>query len=274
MKNELLITEIGRKIYRIRGRQVILDYDLAELYHVETRVLNQAVKRNPKRFPSEDFFFQINRKEFELLLSQVDNLENGRLGQRKYLSVAFTEHGVAMLSCILNSDRAIQVNIATVNFFVLFRRVLRNEHELNEKLESLQGKLGTVEAKIDQLIPHQILSTSDRQVNVTPFFTRQDSRVEIILDLVAKEFCLRPEALSRATRLKDFVRPRQIAMYLIRKNTALGYREIGKYFGGKDHSTVLHACRKIGETAMRDRVIFKVIETLERAIDQEIVKKF
>jgi hypothetical protein len=111
---------IASRIYLIRGQKVMLDFDLAELYGVETRALNQAVSRNIDRFP-EDFAFQFTRREFSGLMSQIVISNVGRGGRRK-LPWAFTEHGVAMLSSVLHSKRAVQVNVAIVRTFGSFAR--------------------------------------------------------------------------------------------------------------------------------------------------------
>ena len=108
---------IQNKIFEIRGQRVMLDFDLAELYEVETRALNQAVKRNIKRFPS-DFMFQLTNKEFDNLMSQSVISSWG--GTRK-LPFAFTEHGVTMLASVLRSERAIELNIQIVRAFIALR---------------------------------------------------------------------------------------------------------------------------------------------------------
>lgn len=123
---------IQNRIYEIRGLKVILDYDLAELYEVETRALNQAVKRNMKRFPI-DFMFQLNEKEAEILKSQFVTSSWG--GTRK-LPFAFTEHGVTMLASVLRSDKAIEVNIQIVRAFIILRQYALGYTELNQKLET------------------------------------------------------------------------------------------------------------------------------------------
>ena len=129
VKPELSI--IQSKIHEIRGVKIILDYDLAELYRVETRRLNEAVKRNLKRFP-KDFMFQLTNKEFTNLMSQ--NATSSWGGTRK-LPSAFTEQGVAMLSGLLNSDIAIEMNIAIMRTFVAIRQYALNYSELNRKLD-------------------------------------------------------------------------------------------------------------------------------------------
>lgn len=130
---------IQSKIYEIRGQKVMLDRDLAEMYEVETRVLNQAVQRNLYRFPA-DFMFQLTKAEFDSLISQfVISKKAGRGGVRK-MPYAFTEQGVAMLSSVLNSEKAIDVNIAIMRTFVLVRQHALNHKELQEKLQKLEKK--------------------------------------------------------------------------------------------------------------------------------------
>lgn len=123
---------IQNRIYEIRGIKVMLDYDLAELYEVETRALNQAVKRNMKRFPI-DFIFQLNEEEAEILKSQFVTSSWG--GTRK-LPFAFTEHGVTMLASVLRSNKAIEVNIQIVRAFIILRQYALGYAELNQKLEN------------------------------------------------------------------------------------------------------------------------------------------
>src|SRR4030066_1592436 len=123
---------IERKIYLIRGQKVMLDNDLAKLYKVETRTLIQAVKRNTERFPP-DFMFQLTNQEVISLRSQFVISKTGR-GGRRYLPYVFTEQGVAMLSSVLNSERAILVNIAIMRAFVKLREILSVNKELAHKL--------------------------------------------------------------------------------------------------------------------------------------------
>jgi hypothetical protein len=132
--------ELSRKILTIRGQRVMLDADLAELYRVPTKVFNQAVKRNAERFP-EDFMFQLTRDEADSLRSQFVTLKNsGRGKHRKYQPFAFTEQGVAMLSGVLNSPRAVQVNVAIMRAFVRMRRMLISHEELARKVDALEKK--------------------------------------------------------------------------------------------------------------------------------------
>ena len=134
------ISILQAKIHEVRGQKVILDFDLSELYDVQTKVLNQAVKRNLQRFP-EDFMFQLTENEYESLRSQIVTLnENGRGKHKKYLPFAFTEQGIAMLSGILNSEVAINVNIAIMRTFVMIRRFAIEHKELNSKLLEMESK--------------------------------------------------------------------------------------------------------------------------------------
>lgn len=142
------IEEIRNRIYEIRGRQVMLDKDLAELYGVEVKVLNQSVKRNAKRFPS-DFMFQLSKDEFDSLRSQIVTLKNGRGEHSKYLPYAFTEQGVAMLSSVLRSDTAIEVNIRIMRTFVAVRQYLVAPKCGNCQLE---GEVKRLAAYIEEVL--------------------------------------------------------------------------------------------------------------------------
>jgi phage regulator Rha-like protein len=138
VKELLPVEAIERKIYLMRGNKVMLSSDLAELYGVETRALNQAVKRNIQRFP-EDFMFRLNASEAEQLVSQ------NVIPHKKYfggsLPYAFTEQGVAMLSSILKSEQAIKINIAIMRAFVKLRELLSTNKELAHKLTTLERKI-------------------------------------------------------------------------------------------------------------------------------------
>src|SRR6266581_9183043 len=130
---------IEQKIYLIRGHKVMLDFDLAELYGVETRALVQAVQRNVTRFP-EDFMFQLNKDELENWRSQiVMSKPSAKMGLRRQ-PYAFTEQGVAMLSAVLKSDRAVQVSIAIVRVFVKLRQLLASHADLLRHLDELEQR--------------------------------------------------------------------------------------------------------------------------------------
>jgi hypothetical protein len=146
--NESLIPveRIERAILLIRGQKVMIDSDLADLYGVTTKRLNEQVRRNLRRFP-DDFMFQLTAPEADRIRSQFATLKTGRGKHRKYLPLAFTEQGVAMLSSVLRSDRAIEVNIAIMRAFVRLRRILATHKNLAKKLEQLEKQLGDHDEK-------------------------------------------------------------------------------------------------------------------------------
>jgi phage regulator Rha-like protein len=130
---------ISNKIYLIRGKKVMIDRDLAELYGVETKVLKQAVRRNMNRFPP-DFLFEMNTKEFEDWRSQNVTSKEDRQGLR-YAPFCFTEQGVTMLSCVLSSERAIAVNIQVIRVFAKMREMLLTHKDILLKLEQIERKV-------------------------------------------------------------------------------------------------------------------------------------
>ena len=155
-----IIKSIQNKIYNIRDERVMLDFDLAFLYEVETKVLNQSVKRNIKRFP-DDFMFQLSFEEWESMRSQfvtASNLNMNRsqivTGSQKHrgnLPYAFTEQGVAMLSGILNSDKAIIMNIAIMRVFVDVRKILIKQGDIKEKLDEIMDRVGEHDIQLHHL---------------------------------------------------------------------------------------------------------------------------
>jgi len=142
MKNssQLVPSEIiESKIYLVRAQKIMLDRDLAALYRVETKALKQAVKRNSARFP-EDFMFVLSVEELQILRSHFVTSRSSGWGGTRYAPMAFTEQGVAMLSSVLNSERAIEVNIQIMRAFVRLRRLLSTNADLARKLEALEQK--------------------------------------------------------------------------------------------------------------------------------------
>lgn len=137
---------IQSKIYEIRGQRVMLDFDLAELYQVETRTLKQAVRRNIERFP-DDFMFEITEAEYNYLKNSMTSqivISNER-GGRRYMPFAFTEQGVAMLSSVLRSGTAIQVNIAIMRAFVAMRNYITTTTQITAELSEIRAKLALLE---------------------------------------------------------------------------------------------------------------------------------
>jgi phage regulator Rha-like protein len=137
------------KIYLVRKQKVMIDRDLAELYGVETKRLKEAVRRNSDRFP-KDFMFKMNRKEFDILRTQFASSKEGRGGTR-YLPMVFTEQGVTMLACILNSKRAITVNIQLIRIYTKLREMLLTHKDILLQLEKIQQKLTGHDVQIEQI---------------------------------------------------------------------------------------------------------------------------
>lgn len=136
----MAVEAIASRIATLRGQRVILDTDLAALYGVETRRLNEQVRRNAERFPA-DFLFTLQQEEWDALRSQFATLKTGRGQHRKYLPYAFTEHGAIMAATVLNSPRAVEVSIYVVRAFVRLREVLAGNKELAAKFLELERKL-------------------------------------------------------------------------------------------------------------------------------------
>ena len=141
---------IQNKIYEIRGQKVMLDFDLAEMYGIETRVLKQAVRRNLKRFPG-DFMFELSEEEFASLRSQI--VISNKRGGTRYQPFAFTEQGVAMLSSVLNSEVAIEINIGIMRAFVTIRRMVAAPP--SDKLTELQSEVRELRAYMEEVFADQ-----------------------------------------------------------------------------------------------------------------------
>jgi hypothetical protein len=149
MTSEIVsVKAIAQVIYLVRGQRVLLDRDLAALYGVETRVLNQAVKRNANRFP-EDFMLRLSRQEIARISQSVTSLSGLKFSKQVH---AFTEEGVAMLSSVLNSERAVQVNIAIMRAFVKLRGILETNRELARKFDELEARVGKHDEQIGSII--------------------------------------------------------------------------------------------------------------------------
>lgn len=149
MDNQSLLSEetISNKIYFIRNQKVMLDRDLALLYGIETKVLKQAIKRNISRFP-QDFMFELNKSEFENWRSQFVTSNSDKMGLR-YNPMAFTEHGVLMLSSVLKSDKAIQTNIQIMRIFTKVRQMLLDTTEIKVDILQIQKKLENHDKNIE-----------------------------------------------------------------------------------------------------------------------------
>lgn len=149
-----ILRSIQNRIYEIRGERVMLDKDLANLYEIETKSLNLSVRRNIERFP-EDFMFQLTKEEFESIRFQRESLEKNDVqkswGGTRYLPYAFTEQGVAMLSGIINSKKAIGMNIAIMRAFVAVRRIIFKESNVAAQIEQVKDRLSEHDTQLNNI---------------------------------------------------------------------------------------------------------------------------
>lgn len=184
IQNELTIEDIKNLIYTIRGKQVMLDSDVANIYHCETKYVNRVVKRNIERFP-EEFCFQLNENEFESLRCQFVTLnENGRGQHRKYIPYVFTEQGIAMLSALLKSDIAVSVSVNIMKAFIEMRKFLMINGQVFERLTSVEHKLLEHDKKFDEVFNQLQLEENIKQ---RIFFDGQIyDAYSIIIDIIRK----------------------------------------------------------------------------------------
>jgi len=167
MKDPIPAEQIERVIVLIRGHKVMLDRDLAELYGVEVKQLKRQVKRNQDRFPA-DFMFELSKEEYDALRSQFGTLKRGE--HSKYLPYAFTEQGVAMLSSVLRSTRAVQVNIEIMRAFVRLRQILASNAQLARKLDTLEKKYDAQFKVVFDAI-RQLMTPAEPNINARSGFS-------------------------------------------------------------------------------------------------------
>jgi hypothetical protein len=175
MSKEIIpIQQIAQIIRVIRGEKVLLDFDLAPLYGVTTGNLNKAMRRNRERFPS-DFMFQLTAAEAQSLIFQF-GIAKGR-GGRRHRPYAFTEQGVAMLSSVLNSSRAVKVNIAIMRAFVKLRQTLETNRELARKFDELERRVGKHDEKIDAILEaiRQLMAPPEKPKREIGFHVREQA---------------------------------------------------------------------------------------------------
>ena len=184
IQNEFSIEDIKNLIYTIRGKQVMMDSDVANIYHCETKYVNRVVKRNIERFP-EEFCFQLNENEFEVLRCQFVTLnENGRGQHRKYLPYVFTEQGIAMLSALLKSDVAVSVSVNIMKAFIEMRKFLMLNGQVFERLTSVEHKLLEHDKKFDEVFNQFQLEENIKQ---RIFFDGQIyDAYKLIVDIIKK----------------------------------------------------------------------------------------
>jgi hypothetical protein len=152
---------IQNKIFEVRGRKVMLDFDLALLYNVETKSLKQSVRRNISRFP-EDFMFELTEIEFNSLRSQIVTSNRGGL---RYMPFAFTEQGIAMLSSVLKSEKAIEVNISIIRAFVTFRQFSLTYSELKDRIAVIESQFPDIYKALNYLVDKDSVSHNNNERN-------------------------------------------------------------------------------------------------------------
>jgi hypothetical protein len=324
MELEGSVNELAPCIYSVREQQVMLDFDLAKIYGIETKQLKRAVRNNPRKFP-EDFVFELTQEEIETLQcknftqisplhlntddklkvrcknctevpdadpnadvssnfgcnncteiskncsnavdglagSQAYNLKPGdrlrdfRRGDR-YAPFAFTESGVGMLSGVLRSDRALQANIQLMRSFRQGHRQLNEPQGASPRnSNSLENRLDALEGKIDKL--------TDYLCRQTPSASQlpETERVSVIQNVVAQHWGITVEDLKSADRSHSFMLPRHVAIYLVRNHLGLSLNEIGRHFGGRDHTTILNALRKIERLSSINKLIDSLTSSIQ-----------
>ena len=183
---------IQSKIYEIRGQRVMLDFDLAQMYGTETKVLKQAVKRNIKRFPT-DFMFELNKEEFEFLRSQF--VTSNQRGGTRYMPFAFTEQGVAMLSSILNSEVAIEINIRIMRAFIAVRQLIGNPPP--DKHSLLQKEVKELKQYIEEIF------TDQNDIN-------EDTRMQLeLINQTLAELQVHKKLSDKPRRPIGFIQPQE-----------------------------------------------------------------
>jgi hypothetical protein len=284
-KIEISASEVSQRIFTLRGCRVMLDTDLATIYEVEAKYLKRAVKRNIERFPS-DFMFEPTKAELENIRCQFGTESCGKLfeadampifwsqfgtesswkdsGVRdgdRYAPFLFTESGVAMLSSVLRSKRAIQVNIEIMRVFIQLRSQagVRESHR-GQNQEKFDDRFAAIEQRLDRL---------ERKPQAQPALAprlRENSDVQHIQDVVARHWGVTTEDLQSPDRSQAVTLPRQIAIYLIRKHLHTAFAEIGRHFGGRDHTTILYAFEKIQSAIEGNKMTRAALSSIQSEI--------
>jgi hypothetical protein len=258
------IIEVRKRIHFIRGNWVILDQDLANYFAIETKNLNKAADRNKDRLP-ESFMFKLDAAEYFELKKCSENikLEN----KNRFMPTAYSEHGVLALSLILRSLPAKTLGINLVKAICDVRQNAIAQNFTNLQIQKLEAKID----KLTQLIfnnyfPTHPTSKEDKQetrLNLKSLTSSEkprllDSPINKILEAVSSKFPVNRKEILGKSRSQRIALARQVAMYLARNHFQFSYKEIGHFFSGRDHTTVLHACQKI-EKYMKSDPHFKNI---------------
>ena len=185
------LSPIQNKIYEIRGQRVMFDFDLAELYGTETKRLKEAVRRNIKRFPSPDFMFELTKTEYDNLRTQFAT--SNKRGGVRYMPFAFSEHGVSMLSSVLNSDIAIEINISIIRAFIAVRQLMYNKPV--DKITELQSEINELKEYIEEAF------TDYNDIN-------EDTRIQLeLINETLAELQVKHKELNKPRPRIGFVKP-------------------------------------------------------------------
>jgi len=278
MAIELSVSRMSQLIYLVRGMRVMLDHDLSDLFEIETKNLKRLVRRNTERFPT-DLMFELTTEEQEVVSTQKERVsaldEEKTHGGVRYAPFAFTQGGVAMLSCLLSGNRPIQVSIYAMRAFSFGNQVrdesrqdaLRQASEVKQDIIDLKAKYDKLANSVDQILARQSTRV-ERAIPTIPESTIV-KKVEKIQKVVAKVYRVKVSDMMANRRNKEIVLPRQVAMFIARKNTGLSYSEIGSCFNRKDHTTVMHAYSKIQELQKSNEVIKGEVEAIEACLRLE-----
>jgi hypothetical protein len=270
---EITISEIKQRIHSVRGLKIVLDQDLAQFYQTETKILNQAVRRNSNRFPI-DFAFRLKEVEYNTIaLLEVMNKADNR-GGRRYLPYGFTQEGISMLSGVLNSEIAINVNILIMRAFVQLREVSEAHLNLAARFDQFENRCEEqfrriLENQRNAPIPSSASLKKDDDSAFETCLSANENRsgLNLIHQTVAKYFGISIATLKLHNRTPEIVLPRQIAIYLIRTHLGLSLKQIGRIYS-KDHSTILTAYRKISASSETNPIVQKAIQATELRLKQ------
>lgn len=293
---QLTVRDLGRYIYKVREQRVMIDNDLAEFLEISVKRLNEQVQRNTNDFP-DDFMFHLRQDEFDCLKLENSSVGNGRGQYRKFLPLAFTEPGVIVLTNLINSQKARELRTNAARAFILARRsdtknsnvelvklaelFLAHRNDLKEILTShLQftaravEHLGQIANSLQRQLPHStVLETKssenpNRQIRPKSLLLNNPEtlKVEAVKEIVSNYYQVQTKDLITQTRSNKVALARQVAMYLIRKTTQLSFNDIGGYFGARDHTTVMHACKKVVTLSKEDEDLLTSLKAIEALI--------
>lgn len=259
---------VAQRIGLVRNRRVILDSELAKYFGITTKRLNQHIKRKINKFP-EDFRFQLTELEYQSLLTFL-GLPIADHGGRRHLPYAITEHGAIMVASVLTDEHAIEVSKMIIHAFIEIKQYAAFQHHIEPRLTALENQMKILtdlmiqsQSKPLALPPPEIPHQRFHYKHTHPTFSGPTKALDQIVHTVATYYRLKPQDLQLRRRTNNVVIPRQIAMYFIRKRIGLGFVEIGNYFGKKDHTTVIHAIKKIEVQLKVNSKISEAIRDIE-----------